>query len=586
LTGLVKPGAAAPSRVEQQALSEKAFAAERKLAVIRLIVVAANSVLYWWVLDKQGTIPRLAYAVIAVAALYGLFVWLAEPYRRYPILLSSYFTSLSDSALIMVWLYATGGIASSFYLLLYLSTVAIAFRYPARQTLFAALVYSGSYFALLLLTGDLSGHWGEATVRIIYVFIAAALGVGISSEVYAQTAAKLQLQEKLHEEERARRQEAEIGARRYRFLAESMPQIVWTAGPDGQLDYVNQVLAQYVGQSMKEALTLEWADFVHPEDSAKANATWAQSVQTGEPYDQEVRIRSKDGTYRWFLARAVAMRDPNGKIIKWFGTSTDVEDMKRAESELQRAIRVRDEFLSIAGHELKTPLASLQLVVQGLHRFISKGVEAGGTSKIIERLSRASGQVRALERLVNDLLDVSRMTAGKLILHPEPVDLTQLVDEVVSQYAETAQKMGCPVEVDAAERVVGQWDRVRMEQVITNLLSNALKYGRGKPVKIEVSHDSGKAILRVQDYGIGIDAANLTRIFDRFERAVSEREFGGLGLGLWIVRRIVEASGGSVTVQSVRNSGSTFVVTLPLGTAPERASPTRGVADPAEAKPD
>jgi len=179
--------------------------------LIRLIVVAANSVLYWLVLDKQGTIPWLANAVIGIAALYGLYVWFAEPYRRYPILLSSYFTSLSDSALIMVWLYATGSIASPFYLLLYISMVAIAFRYPARQTLFASLVYSGSYFALLLLTGDLSGHWDEAAVRIIYIFLAAALGVGISSEFYAQTAAKLQLQEKLNQEERARRQEAASG---------------------------------------------------------------------------------------------------------------------------------------------------------------------------------------------------------------------------------------------------------------------------------------------------------------------------------------------------------------------------------------
>jgi len=166
--------------------------------------------------------------------------------------------------------------------------------------------------------------------------------------------------------------------------------------------------------------------------------------------------------------------------------------MKRAESELQRAIEVRDEFLSIAGHELKTPLASLQLLVQSMQRFISKGLEPGGMNKVIERLSRANDQLHALERLVNGLLDVSRMTAGKLILHPEPVDLTQLVNEVVSQYPETAQKMGCPVEVRAAERVVGQWDRLRMEQVITNLLANALKYGRGKPVEIEVSHDSGK----------------------------------------------------------------------------------------------
>ncbi len=258
--------------------------------------------------------------------------------------------------------------------------------------------------------------------------------------------------------------------------------------------------------------------------------------------------------------------------------------MKRAESELQRAIEVRDEFLSIAGHELKTPLASLQLLVQSMQRFISKGLEPGGMNKVIERLSRANDQLHALEPLVNGLLDVSRMTAGKLILHPEPVDLTQLVNEVVSQYPETAQKMGCPVEVRAAERVVGQWDRLRMEQVITNLLANALKYGRGKPVEIEVSHDSGKAILRVQDYGIGIDPVNLTRIFDRFERAVSEREFGGLGLGLRIVRRIVEASGGSVTVQSVPNSGSTFVVALPLGTTLEQVSATHGVADRAEAK--
>src|SRR5260370_20331645 len=154
------------------------------------------------------------------------------------------------------------------------------------------------------------------------------------------------------------------------------------------------------------------------------------------------------------------------------------------------------------------------------------------------------------------------MFAGKLILHPEPVDLTQWVNEVVSQYPETAQKMGCPVEVRAAERVVGQWDRLRMEQVITNLLANALKYGRCKPVEIEVSHDSGKAILRVQDYGIGIDPVNLTRIFDRFERAVSEREFGGLGLGLRIVRRIVEASGGSVTAHDGPKSAPTCAAPL------------------------
>ena len=290
-------------------------------------------------------------------------------------------------------------------------------------------------------------------------------------------------------------------------------------------------------------------------------------MQTGDPYEQEVRLRGKDGIYRWFLSRAIPMRESCGKVVTWYGTSTDIEEMKRVEAELQKAIRVREEFLAIAGHELKTPLAALQLQVQGIQHAAARTLEPDGLGKILDRLARASGQLRGLDRLVNNLLDVSRMGEGKLLLNPEFVDLTRLVRELIATYADAAQKIGSAVRLSAPERLVGNWDRLRIEQVVTNLLANGLKYGRGKPVEIEVERDGDTATLRVRDHGIGIDSEQQARIFDRFARAVSDREFGGLGLGLWIVRRIVEASGGRVTVQSAAGRGATFTVRLPITSA-------------------
>jgi signal transduction histidine kinase len=236
-------------------------------------------------------------------------------------------------------------------------------------------------------------------------------------------------------------------------------------------------------------------------------------------------------------------------------------DTSRLYARAQQALRERDDFLSVASHELKTPLTPLRLKLHTLRQSARRG--AVDPDALLAHLDIAERQVSRLSRLTDSLLDVSRIGAGKLELDWEDVDLSELVREVVSRFEPQAAKAGCLVTVSASRPVIGRWDRLRLDQVVTNLLSNALKYGAGKPIELSVSEQAGHALLLVRDHGIGIEPGNLSRIFERFERAVSERHYGGLGLGLYITRQIVEALGGTVQAQSTPGEGSTFIVSLP-----------------------
>lgn len=242
-------------------------------------------------------------------------------------------------------------------------------------------------------------------------------------------------------------------------------------------------------------------------------------------------------------------------------------DNARLLRQARDAVRLRDEFLSIASHELKTPVTTLQLQIQSLLRRASG--EDG--QAILPRLSTAQRQVERLHKLIERLLDISRLTAGRLELDLESVDLQSLVQEVVARFDEELQRAGCRVTLRGVAPAIGRWDRSRLDQVVTNLLSNAIKYGSGKPIVITLDGDEGVARLEIRDEGIGIAAESLPRIFERFERAVSERHYAGLGLGLWIVRQIVEALGGSVRAVSVPGEGSTFAVELPRNPPPQHA---------------
>lgn len=234
-------------------------------------------------------------------------------------------------------------------------------------------------------------------------------------------------------------------------------------------------------------------------------------------------------------------------------------------AEAQDAIQKRDDFLSVASHELKTPLTSLDLNIATFMRLTEQGrLETVPKEKLHHRLKAIERQSQRLRELVEDLLDVSRISAGKLELHKEKVDLGALLEEVAQRFSEQAQRSGCPLELEA-HPVEGYWDRGRVDQVITNLLSNAVKYGSGKPVQARVVREEDFAVIEVTDQGIGIAPKDHTRIFERFERAASPRSFGGIGLGLWITTQIVEAHGGTISVDSEMGQGSTFTVRLPLG---------------------
>jgi signal transduction histidine kinase len=236
--------------------------------------------------------------------------------------------------------------------------------------------------------------------------------------------------------------------------------------------------------------------------------------------------------------------------------------------ELRRAVTLRDDFLAIAAHELRTPLTSLQLQIQ----LAGRQLDANAAADPAPRLEKASRQAGRLGRLVDDLLNASRITAGHLTLTREACDLGEIARETVARQDEDARRAGCVIALSAVATARGHWDRARLEQVVTNLLTNALKFGAGKPVEVVVTADGAWASLTVRDRGIGIPAEAIERIFQKFERGVSSRSYGGLGLGLFISREIVAAHGGSLRAESAPGQGATLIMVLPMSPAPgERA---------------
>lgn len=238
--------------------------------------------------------------------------------------------------------------------------------------------------------------------------------------------------------------------------------------------------------------------------------------------------------------------------------------------EAREAVALRDEFLGVASHELRTPLTSLRLQLHRALRLLEQPGEAAKLRGVVEASER---QARRMTGLVDGLLDVSRIAHGKLSLELEMVNLTDTASEVASRLSEQFSAAGSPFTLVAPAPVVGHWDRLRLEQVLTNLLSNAAKYGRGRPVEMRVWADGHEAHVTVRDEGIGLAPEDARRVFDRFERAVSVRHYAGLGLGLYITRQIVMALGDEVSVESELRRGSTFFVRLPLAGPPEMRSP-------------
>lgn len=383
----------------------------------------------------------------------------------------------------------------------------------------------------------------------------------------------------------------------FRTLANSMPQIFWTAQPDGAINYYNQRWYDYTGMTFEQSQGWGWQPIVHPDDLPATVQQWNEAVRTGGKYEVEYRFkRAADGEYRWHLGRAFPLRDPNGAILKWFGSSTDIHDQKQAIAERDQALereqiareqaeaanRIKDEFLAVLSHELRTPLNPILGWAKLLQSRPFKPEQTQQALATIERNAKLQVQ------LIDDLLDISRIIRGKFTLELATVSLIEPIMAALEtvQLSAKAKSIEINTSFDAElEPILG--DVNRLQQVVWNLLSNAIKFtanGGQITIRLErVPNSEGNrngdiltstdsppltyAQIQISDTGKGIQADFLPHVFELFRQQDSSttRQFGGLGLGLAIVRQVVEAHGGTIGVDSLgEGQGATFTIKLPL----------------------
>jgi two-component system CheB/CheR fusion protein len=336
----------------------------------------------------------------------------------------------------------------------------------------------------------------------------------------------------------------------FKFLADTIPVIVWTADAKGDYDYFNRQWYDYTGLTFDESKGKGWQSVIHPEDLPETIIEWDTSIRKGVPFKREDRKRSANGTYRWNLAHALPFKDDEGKILAWFGVCTDIEDQKKD-------MEKKDEFISMASHELKTPVTSLKVFTEIM--LMDAGNKANKAE--LNMLRKMDKQINKLTRLIGDLLDVSKANSGQLSYDYEKVDFNELVKETLNVLELTTSHK---LEVNLAESEQINADRNRMGQVITNLVSNAIKYSPNADKVVIYSEKTADEIkLCVQDFGIGIPAAEQPKLFSRFFR-VSENTYPGLGLGLYICKEIIKRHSGAMSFKSEEGKGSTFCFSIPI----------------------
>lgn len=424
--------------------------------------------------------------------------------------------------------------------------------------------------------------------------------------------------------------ERDRGELLFRTLANTMPQMLWITQPDGHHEYFNQRWYDYTGIDLEQAKRDGWQTVLHPDDVKRTKEIWYNALRTGTTYEIEYRLQSVDGEYRWHLGRALPLHDQAGQIVKWFGSCTEIHDQKlaieeRAQAlereraariELERASRVKDEFLAIVSHELRSPLNPIVGWSQLLRTRKLSAEKVDQALEIIERNAKLQA------RLIEDLLDVSRILRGKLSLDTTPVDLISTIEAAIETVHLTAESKSIDLTFSILDNHTNNKQRTgnqqpekftvlgdtnRLQQIVWNLLTNAVKF---TPVagKVDIKLEKHKlekhqlarqasnrlspascplhpeyAQITVTDTGKGIASDFLPHMFDRFQQAdeATTRKFGGLGLGLAIVQHLVELHGGVVAADSAGDGqGATFTLSLPLMAEHESIAPYRVLANP------
>jgi PAS domain S-box-containing protein len=364
------------------------------------------------------------------------------------------------------------------------------------------------------------------------------------------------------------------GEQRFRLLAEASSDGV-VIHENGTILVTNKLGAAMIGYEPEELVGRNILDFAAPE----SREFQQEQIRSGNEGSYQILGLRRDGSKFWVEVRGrqallngrpvriASVRDINEQRRNEEVRERMLAQERRARENAERAIRVRDEFLAIASHELKTPLTPLKLELQLLRRMMRQRFADPGEkeSALFRALDLGEEELGRLNKLISDLLDVTRISSGRLELKREPCDLAEILKRVVERFSAQAVRDSIELTLETPAAVWGIWDRTRMDQVATNLVSNAMKYGQGTPVRVRLWEDPGRARFSVRDGGIGIDPADQARLFERFVRVAPLENYSGMGLGLFIVRQIVTGHGGEISVESTPGMGACFTVTLPLG---------------------
>jgi PAS domain S-box-containing protein len=349
---------------------------------------------------------------------------------------------------------------------------------------------------------------------------------------------------------------------RLRLLADTIPQLAWAADGGGNVHWYNERWYDYTGTTATSMNALSWEHFYAPEALASARRQWGDSIASGTPFEGTFPIRSAGGAYRMFYTRMVPLPDADGKVVQWFGTSTDVTVLEDAKNELAAASARKDEFLAMLAHELRNPLAPIRTAAELL------GIKGLPHEKIVKSSQIISRQVANLASQLDDLLDVAQVTRGAVSIQPSPCLLTDLVAEAVEQTGPSfaAKRQTLAVHLPPATCTLTV-DKVRIVQAIANVLDNAAKYTpEAGAITLDATVDTDFIRIVVEDNGIGIEKQLMPHVFELFTQAQRspDRAQGGLGLGLALVKNLVERHGGQVSVASDGpGHGSRFVIQLP-----------------------
>jgi PAS domain S-box-containing protein len=374
--------------------------------------------------------------------------------------------------------------------------------------------------------------------------------------------------------DRKRQEEALLASeQRWRTMAEALPNLVWTDLPDGQCDWLSSQWGKYTGIPEQELLGLRWLETViHPDDRQRTLRCWVAACADQADYDLEYRIRRHDGEYRWFKTRGVPMRDQDGKIVYWFGTCTDIEDVKRMETALRETDRRKNEFLATLAHELRNPLAPIRSGLQVLRLTEDKLIEEQAR-EMMER------QLAHMVRLIDDLLDISRISSNKMELRKAPIPLASVIDNAVETARPLIDAKGHKLTLTLPpEPLVVDADLTRLAQVFWNLINNSAKYtDPGGQIGLTAQREGDEVVVTVRDTGVGIPPEALPSLFTLFTQIGDrlERSQGGLGIGLALVKGLVVLHGGTVLARSAgTGKGTEVVVRLPLSHKPSRIDRT------------